>query len=68
VSGAGLAFGFDNFRFQAAPTSYIEQVGGEPAIDTSFNRGDLRWFGVTMSNWRAGETATERTTWAGSCG
>lgn len=67
VNGAGLAFGFDDFRFQAAPTSYIEQVGGEPAVGTTFKRGDLRWNGVTMSNWRADETATQRTTWSGTC-
>lgn len=67
VSGAGLAFGFDDFRFQAAPTSFIEQVGGEPALGTTLKRGDLRWNGVTMSNWRADETATQRTTWSGTC-
>ncbi|MDF1780444.1 MAG: hypothetical protein P1U67_04030 [Alcanivoracaceae bacterium] len=50
VSGAGLAFGLEDFRFQMAPTSYIEQVGSEPPATTSFNRGDLRWYGLTISN------------------
>ena len=67
VSGTGLAFAFDDFRFQAAPTSYIEQVGGAPAAGTSFKRGDLRWFGATASNWSASEAASARTTWAGTC-
>ena len=67
VSGTGLAFPLDNFRLQAAPTSFIEQVGGAPAAGTSFNRGDLRWFGLTLSNWSASEAAGERTTWAGTC-
>ncbi|WP_300522385.1 hypothetical protein [Alcanivorax sp.] len=67
VQGAGLAFGLDDFRFQAAPTSFIDQVGGAPGAGTSFNRGDLRWFGVALSNWSASEAAGERTTWAGTC-
>lgn|GEM_PF-2966664 len=67
VSGTGLAFPLDNFRLQAAPTSFIEQVGGAPAAGISFNRGDLRWFGLTLSNWSASEAAGERTTWAGTC-
>ena len=49
VSGAGLAFAFEDIRFQMAPTSYIEQIGGPPGGDTSFNRGDLRWFGLAMT-------------------
>lgn len=68
VSGTGLAFALDDFRFQAAPTSYIEQIGGEPASGTTFARGDLRWFGVTLSNWDAGEFSSQRTTWEGTCG
>ena len=67
VQGAGLAFGLDDIRFQMAPTSYIEQIGGAAGADTSFNRGDLRWSGFTMSGWSAGETAGSRQTWAGSC-
>jgi len=67
VQGAGLAFGLDDIRFQMAPTSYIEQIGGAAGADTSFKRGDLRWSGFTMSGWSAGEAAGSRQTWAGSC-
>lgn len=65
VSGAGLAFVLDDFRFQAGPTSYIEQVGGAPAVGTSFNRGDLRWFGATISS--GGTDPANLATWSGSC-
>ncbi|MDX1475550.1 MAG: hypothetical protein R3309_15360, partial [Reinekea sp.] len=68
VQGAGLAFALDDFRLQAAPTTYIEQIGGAPAAGTSFARGDLRWFGATISNWSASEAAGDRTTWNGTCG
>ncbi len=67
VQGAGLAFGLDDIRFQMAPTSYIEQIGGSPGLSTSFNRGDLRWFGFTMSGWSQDEVSTNQQTWAGSC-
>lgn len=59
VSGAGVALGFDNFQFAMAPTSYFEQVGSAPVTCTSYNvpvgcttlrRGDLRWYGVNISN------------------
>lgn len=50
VQGAGLAFAFEDFRFQMAPTSYFEQMGGEPDPNTTFNRGNFRWIGTTISS------------------
>lgn len=50
VNGKGLAFAFDDFRFQMAPTSYFNQVGGNVTASTSFNRGDLYWVGTTISS------------------
>lgn len=51
VSGKGLAFSFDDFRYQMAPTSYFYQVGGPTnPLTTEFKRGDYRWIGTTISN------------------
>lgn len=50
VSGTGLAFAFDDFRFQMAPTSYFEQLGAPPQGGTSFRRGNYRWIGTTISS------------------
>ena len=70
ISGTGLAFvlgdGVDPFRFQMAPTSYIEAVGEHPnptgaASGTTMNRSDLRWYGLSMSS-ATGAGAT----WAGA--
>lgn len=54
VDGAGLAIALDNFRFRMAPTSYIEVIG--QSVDPSssagvygWKRGDLRYFGLSMS-------------------
>lgn len=60
VSGAGIALPFENIRVQMAPTSFLELTGvsfvnctspGVPAgcVETSFKRGDLRYYGLTMS-------------------
>lgn len=49
VSGAGLAFALDDFRWLTKPTSYFEQVGSAPFGDTEFQRGDLRWYGINIS-------------------
>ncbi len=60
VSGAGLAVALEDFRFMMAPTSYAEQVGIAPtgacsgsggvASNTNcWRRGDLRWYGVSIS-------------------
>lgn len=50
VQGAGLAFPFDQFRFEMAPTSFLQLTGSDtnPA-QTTFIRGDLRYYGLTMS-------------------
>lgn len=51
VNGKGLAFAFDDFRYQMAPTSYFQQIGGATnAATTTFRRGDYRWVGTTISN------------------
>lgn len=50
VSGTGLAFAFDDFRFQMAPTSYFEQIGAPPQGGTTFRRGNYRWIGTTISS------------------
>lgn len=50
MTGEGIAIALEDFRFQMAPTSYIWQVGQAiPAGTTTFRRGDLRWYGLTMS-------------------
>ena len=49
VSGAGLAAVWEDFRFLMKPTSYFEQVGSTAAPGTTFQRGDLRWYGISMS-------------------
>ena len=49
VSGAGLAAVWEDFRFLMKPTSYFEQIGSAAAPGTTFQRGDLRWYGVSMS-------------------
>jgi hypothetical protein len=48
VSGAGIALALENFRFSMSPSSYFEQVGTAPGT-TAYERGDLRWYGLTMS-------------------
>lgn len=52
VSGKGLAFAFDDFRFQMEPTSYFENIGEKPnRIPGATNafKGDYRWIGTTIS-------------------
>lgn len=53
VNGAGIAIALEDWRFSIEPTGYIEQsgsdwVGPRPA-GLSFRRGDLRWYGFTLS-------------------
>ncbi len=53
VQGAGLAFAFDDFRFQMAPTSYFEQLGTAVDLsdtDLTFSSGNYRWIGTTISS------------------
>lgn len=59
VSGAGMAFVWDDFRWLTKPTSYFEQVGSAPDPSTTFQRGDLRWYGLSVSALGAGTTWTE---------
>lgn len=50
VSGAGLAFPFDEFRFEMAPTSYIELIGSNTnPVETTFISGDLRYYGMSLT-------------------
>jgi hypothetical protein len=62
ISGDGLAFGFDNVRISMRNTAYIEQTGVAPDGSEIFQRGDLRWFGLTLS----GGVATDGLGWTGS--
>lgn len=49
VSGEGIAFAALDFRLQMASTSYFEQMGTNGG-GGGFRRGDLRWYGLTLSN------------------
>ena len=49
VSGAGIAMAFEDFRWMVKPTSYFEQVGSAPDVGATWQRGDLRWYGVNIS-------------------
>lgn len=62
VSGEGLAFGLDSLRASMRNTSYIEQVGVTPPGGATFQRGDLRWFGLTLS----GGAAADGRGWTGT--
>jgi hypothetical protein len=62
VTGAGLNFVWEDFRFLAQPTSYFEQVGSQAAPGSTFARGDLRWYGVAISALGSGYS------WADSSG
>ncbi|MFZ5723592.1 MAG: hypothetical protein ACOY33_08005 [Pseudomonadota bacterium] len=61
VSGTGIAIALENFQFAMAPTSYFEQFGSTPsnpctatgnvaANQNCWRRGDLRWFGINISD------------------
>src|SRR5690554_8144458 len=49
VSGAGLAFVFDNFSMRWAPTSFIE-LTGTAAQGVGWQRGDARYYGLSITN------------------
>lgn len=49
VSGAGIALGFEDFRWLTKPTSYYEQMGSNPVGDTTFQRADMRWYGLSIT-------------------
>lgn len=64
VSGAGLAFAFDDFSMRFAPTSFIELTGTAPdsqAALAGWQRGDARYYGLSMTS-----GSLEGTTWYGS--
>ena len=67
VAGQGIAFALNDFSLRSSPTTFIEQIGGAPGSDTSFNRGDLRWFGLSITGFSATESAADLFTWSGSC-
>lgn len=55
VQGAGLAFPFDDFRLQMAATSFLELTGSNTdPLETTFIRGDLRYYGLTISRGSSG--------------
>lgn len=49
VSGAGIALGFEDFRWLTKPTSYFEQMGSAPIGSTTFSRADMRWYGLSIT-------------------
>lgn len=81
-NGAGLAFPFENFRFEMEKTSFIQLTGSDtnlctfpsttsPAGCTTFRRGDIRYYGLTMSRGTTGGlagtvTTTNVTDWFGN--
>lgn len=79
VSGAGITFAFDNFSFRMAPTSYIELTGTpmSSTVTTSCNaacvaayaagwrRGDVRYYGLSMTGNQTDATAGD---WYGGPG
>lgn len=58
VSGAGLAFAFDDFSFRMAPTSYIE-LSGTATTDPNWKRGDVRYYGWSFTGNDNDTTATD---------
>lgn len=48
-TGEGIAIVLEDFRFQMKNTGYIEQIGTVPATGAGFQRGDMRWYGLTLS-------------------
>lgn len=48
-TGEGIAIVLEDFRFQMKNTGYIEQIGTAPATGAGFQRGDMRWYGLTLS-------------------
>ena len=49
VSGAGIALGFEDFRWLTKPTSYYEQMGSDPVGASTFQRADMRWYGLSIT-------------------
>lgn len=59
VSGAGVNFVWEDFRWLTKPTSYFEQAGTGVDPATVWKRGDLRWYGLSVSGIGAGYDWTE---------
>ena len=62
VDGAGLTLAFDDFSFEMAPTSYIEVTGAEPglaAAGAGWERGDLRFYGMSITSGETGAAGRE---------
>lgn len=68
VNGSGLAFALEDFRYQGAPTSYLELVGGPPPSGSSFQRGDVRYYGLTMSGESGGNYWDDNSACSGASG
>lgn len=49
-TGEGIAIVLEDFRFQMKNTGYVEQIGRAPAAGSGFQRGDMRWYGLTISS------------------
>ena len=49
VQGAGFAFALDNFSMRFAPTSFIELTGAS-VNGVGWQRGDARYYGLSMTN------------------
>ncbi|MTT53422.1 hypothetical protein F1529_13115 [Alcanivorax sp. VBW004] len=49
VQGAGFAFALDNFSMRFAPESFIELTGATVS-GTGWERGDARYYGLSMTN------------------
>ncbi|KGD64100.1 hypothetical protein Y5S_02640 [Alcanivorax nanhaiticus] len=63
VSGAGIALGFEDFRWLTKPTSYYEQMGSNPVGDTTFQRADMRWYGLSITAIADGTGANQGFHW-----
>ncbi|MGH8493588.1 MAG: hypothetical protein ACRERR_10880 [Moraxellaceae bacterium] len=71
-NGAGLAFPFENFRFEMEKTSFIQLTGSDtslctsgtntPAGCTTFRRSDIRYYGLSISRGTTGGASGTVTT------
>jgi hypothetical protein len=59
VTGTGMAFSWEDFRWMTDPTSFVEQTGSGVDPASGFQRGDLRWYGLNTTATGAGTTWTE---------
>lgn len=61
VTGTGLALGAVDFSMLAGATTYFEAIGSPPPGGATYQRGDGRYYGISIS----GNAATS--TWGGPC-